>query len=386
MSKNFKILVVDDDLKNIQVGINFLKKNSNYHLVFATSGEQALERIKETDFDLVLLDIIMPTIDGYEVCRQLKADDKTRHIPVIFLTAKHEEDSLMKGFEVGGADYITKPFNASELKARVKTHLDLNYHYKQEIVRLQELLICSQQAETINFIAAGIAHDSNNFITAITGNMEMLKLRLRADGLTVADYRDFFDGADVAVKKISGLLDQFSVYASKNKAIQEVVDMNEVVADLQKVYKGYATHNIKFETNFHCQPALVKGNKLHIEQVLLNIIINAQHAILDRWGNVPKNGLIDLNIEGCDGLQHSDLVDEYSYIKVTVSDNGIGMSSETVEKIFDPYFSTRLDQGGTGLGLAVTMEIIQSHKGVIDVSSQLGKGTTFNIYLSQHIQ
>lgn len=125
MSKVSNILVVDDNLKNIQVGINFLKQNKDYHLIFATSGEQALERVKENSFDLILLDIIMPGLDGYEVCSRLKADDATRNIPILFLTAKQESENIVRGFETGGADYITKPFNSEELKARVKTHLEL---------------------------------------------------------------------------------------------------------------------------------------------------------------------------------------------------------------------------------------------------------------------
>jgi len=127
MSKVYNILVVDDNLKNIQVGINFLKQNRDYHLIFATNGEQALERINQNSFDLILLDIVMPIMDGYEVCARLKADETTRDIPILFLTAKQESEHIVRAFESGGADYITKPFHSEELLARVKTHLSLKH-------------------------------------------------------------------------------------------------------------------------------------------------------------------------------------------------------------------------------------------------------------------
>ncbi|MGL1958203.1 MAG: response regulator [Colwellia sp.] len=120
--KDTKILIVDDVLDNIQVAMNILREE-NYTFFFATDGEEALELIKEECFDLILLDIMMPKIDGYEVCRQLKRLDNSKDIPVIFLTAKNDVDAVSKGFDVGGVDYIVKPFHGGELLSRVKTHL-----------------------------------------------------------------------------------------------------------------------------------------------------------------------------------------------------------------------------------------------------------------------
>ena len=129
MNMDYNILIVDDVLENIQVAMNILKEDS-YNFSFAKSGNSALELLKNNNFDLVLLDIMMPGVDGYEVCRRMQADQKLSDIPVIFLTAKADTDSMARGFEVGGLDYITKPFHANELLARVKTHLEL-YKAKQ---------------------------------------------------------------------------------------------------------------------------------------------------------------------------------------------------------------------------------------------------------------
>ena len=129
MHLKYHILIVDDVVENIQVAMNILKED-DYEFSFAKSGDDALSLVNYNDFDLILLDIMMPGINGFEVCKRLKADPKTEDIPVIFLSAKADADSISEGFRVGGVDYITKPFHATELLARVRTHLEL-YHAKE---------------------------------------------------------------------------------------------------------------------------------------------------------------------------------------------------------------------------------------------------------------
>jgi len=124
MRANYNVLIVDDVIENIQIAMNILKEES-YDFSFAKTGEDALSLLQKNYFDLILLDIMMPGIDGYEVCRRIQDDPRISDIPVIFLTAKADTDSMAKGFEVGGVDYITKPFYADELLARVKTHIEL---------------------------------------------------------------------------------------------------------------------------------------------------------------------------------------------------------------------------------------------------------------------
>jgi len=130
------ILIVDDVVENIQVAMNILKEDS-YNFSFAKSGKEALELLKETHYDLVLLDIMMPGIDGYEVAQEMQKSPQLSDIPIIFLTAKSDIDSMTKGFEVGGLDYIKKPFHANELLARVKTHLEL--HRAKELLKNHNL-------------------------------------------------------------------------------------------------------------------------------------------------------------------------------------------------------------------------------------------------------
>ncbi len=143
METNYNILIVDDVLDNIQVAMNILKEDS-YNFSYAKSGEDAIKLLSENNFDLILLDVMMPGIDGYEVCRRVQEDPRLIDIPVIFLTAKADTDSMAKGFEVGGLDYIVKPFHANELLARVKTHLEL---YKAKKILKQNNLSLQTKME-----------------------------------------------------------------------------------------------------------------------------------------------------------------------------------------------------------------------------------------------
>jgi len=143
MNSSFNVLIVDDVVENIQVAMNVLKEE-NYNLSFALNGEEALTLIKETDFDLILLDIMMPIMDGFKVCTQLKSDEFTKDIPIIFLTAKTDIESISKGFELGAVDYIVKPFNPDELIARVRTHLEL---YKAKLLLAQHNLTIRVKAK-----------------------------------------------------------------------------------------------------------------------------------------------------------------------------------------------------------------------------------------------
>ncbi|WAJ70818.1 response regulator [Catenovulum adriaticum] len=140
----YHILIVDDVADNIQVAMNMLKEQA-YQFTFALNGQQALDMCQQHEFDLILLDIMMPVIDGYQVCRQLKDNPKTHNIPIIFLTAKVDIDSISKGFQLGAVDYITKPFHSEELIARVKNHLEL-YTARQTLNQLN----CQLQTNLIH--------------------------------------------------------------------------------------------------------------------------------------------------------------------------------------------------------------------------------------------
>ena len=178
IKKNSKILIVDDVPQNIQVLANILKK-AGYQLGFAKDGKTALAHIESTQFDLILLDIMMPEMDGHEVCARLKRAKKSKDIPVIFISAKDEIQDKTKGFELGAVDYITKPFDAQEVLARVKTHLTL-HHYTVKLEQMVEertrQLIHAERLATLGTFSAAIIHEINNPLSYIMGNAKLLEL------------------------------------------------------------------------------------------------------------------------------------------------------------------------------------------------------------------
>ncbi len=166
---NYSILIVDDVVENIQVAMNILKEDG-YNFSFARSGEEALELFKEIHYDLVLLDIMMPGIDGYEVARRMQEDPLLSNIPIIFLTAKSDIDSMTKGFEVGGIDYIVKPFHANELLARVKTHLEL--HHAKEILKQHNLSLENKMKIERKRIYSELEQNQKDMIYVLTELVE----------------------------------------------------------------------------------------------------------------------------------------------------------------------------------------------------------------------
>jgi len=169
MELKYHILIVDDVMDNIQVAMNILKEE-NYEFSFASSGESAIELLKNNKFDLLLLDVMMPGLDGYEVCMWMKKEDGIHDIPVIFLTAKSDVDSVRKGFEAGGQDYIIKPFHADELLARVQTHLEL--YRAKEVLRHNNLSLQTKMIKQSSRLFGELEENQREMIAVLTELME----------------------------------------------------------------------------------------------------------------------------------------------------------------------------------------------------------------------
>ena len=186
-AEDLRILIVDDTVENLQV-LSSVLEQEGFQINVAQNGSEALEVAEKAHPDLILLDIIMPELDGFEVCKRLKADDVLCEIPVIFLTAKVETDDIVKGFEMGAVDYVTKPFQATELLVRVRTHLSI--HLLQLSLRrsLEENARMKREHEAL------LRHELRNRITPILGYAEILK-QIAQDDLGRRSSEKIFDGA-----------------------------------------------------------------------------------------------------------------------------------------------------------------------------------------------
>lgn len=211
------VLIVDDIPKNIQLLGSILKEH-NYRIAMATNGKQALEIARSTLPDIILLDIMMPGMDGFEVCRQLKSSEKTGHIPIIFITGRTDVEDIVTGFELGGVDYVTKPFNKVELLARIKTHLDLK-EAQDKIIQLEKKNAVFAMSVTAN-------HEINQPLTVLQGNLDMFKSSLDPDDLTERQQKSL-SKMESSVEKIRGILEKFRDSTSIH--FEEYLDDREMV-------------------------------------------------------------------------------------------------------------------------------------------------------------
>lgn len=408
------ILLVDDNPTNLAVLAQTLK-NAGLSIRIETDGESAIEQLEdETEQpELILLDVQMPGIDGFETCRRIKSNPQTQEIPVIFMTALSDTDSKVKGLSLGAVDYITKPFEGEEVLARVRVHLELRYLTKKlenwneqleknvaertaALQQTQVQLVQQEKFATIGQLVAGVAHEINNPIGCISNNIapayeylqditQIIHLYQQHYPQPVVEIEQALEDLDIefALKDFPNLLESIKVSSQRIQDISESMrnfsrsDSNKLVqAD---IHSGlYSTlmilrHRLK-AVGSRKEIEVIKqyGNLPEIQcypgllnQVFTNLLANAIDALEDVAA--PK---IHISTE-------KTITDK---IVIRIADNGTGMSQEIQQKLFEPLFTTKPLGKGTGLGMAIARAIIEeTHQGKISVSSELGKGTEFTI-------
>ncbi|MBF0102644.1 MAG: hybrid sensor histidine kinase/response regulator [Desulfobacterales bacterium] len=359
---NHNILIVDDVPENIQVLASTLKKEGNYHLAFAQNGKIALSLVKKNPFDLILLDIMMPEMDGFEVCKLLKNDPLTCGIPIIFLTAKTEQESIVQGFELGAMDYVTKPFNTAELLARVKTHLSLKD--TQDALKRSEQSLREANAAKDKFFSI-IAHDLKNPFSTLLNSSKML--------LTYFDtYNDdkkkkfiqlIKESSENTYKLLDNLLQWSRIQTGKVSCQLKPVDISVIAIDTMQLLSHSAeTKGIKLQSVIH-EKTIVYADTNMITLIFRNLIANAIKF-------TPTGGKVSMDSKTVEGFE-----------EISIMDTGIGISEKDQEMLFriDIHFSKpgTSNERGTGLGLILCKEFIQQHGGRIWVVSEPGKGSQF---------
>ena len=377
------ILVVDDTPENILLLSELLK--ADYMIKAANSGNKALMIANKSPHpDLILLDIVMPEMDGYDVCRQLKENPATSKIPVIFITAKNQHEDEKKGLELGAVDYIIKPINPSIVKARISTHLalydlnrDLEHKVKErtkELRKTQARLIQAEKMEYVGRLAAGIAHEVKNPLAIIQMGFYYLFNETELDETSSEVVNDINDAIQRADTVIKGLLD----YSHDRELELKPGDLNEVILrSLHLVEYEMRQRKINIASNLadDLPITLLDANKL--QQVLINLFMNSAQA-MKRDGN--------LHIESClktlDSREMLDYDHENNFtigehvLWLEVTDTGPGIREEDRHKIFEPFYTTKPVGEGTGLGMSVSRNIMNLHHGSIDIRNQKEGGAS----------
>lgn len=351
-----RILIVDDTIKNLQVLGTILEKEG-YQINVAQNGTQALEITQKAHPDLILLDVMMPDLDGFEVCKRLKADETVADIPVIFLTARTEMEDLVKGFEEGAVDYVTKPFNATELLVRVRTHLSI--HMLQVALRksLEDNARMRREHE------AFLRHELKNRITPIMG------------------YSDALQHTELDDRQKRWL--QTICESSQN--MSELID---VLKDLQDIEAGTFTLS---KTPLPLQDLIqnvvtdveASLNDAHIQVDLPETLVSVEgdgNLLRGVFHNLIKNAVEHVAEDDEDRVVTVSVTETPLLILVRIHNGGLPIPKDLLATFFEK-FNTHEKQNGTGLGTTYAFLVTHAHGGEIDVVSTEADGTTVTVTL-----
>jgi two-component system, sensor histidine kinase and response regulator len=349
-----RILIVDDIPQNIKV-LGALLRKEGYEIEVALSGREALEWVVERPFDLILLDIMMPEMDGYEVCKQLKANSQTASIPVIFLTAKYDSDSVVRGFNVGAVDYLTKPFASEELIMRVRTHLTL----RQRTMELERLNASKDKFFSI------IAHDLVNPFHALLGLTDVISANY--DNYSDTERKEMIKiiqkSAQTGYKLLSELLEWSRQNLQKSALKLRKFVLADAVFEVVESIK-YAALKKEQKLTIAIDPGIIILADYEVTKIIIRNLTN--NAIKF----TPPHGSITI------GAYKST-----SMVTIQVADTGIGIRPEVANQLFklDKSFTNKGTEGelGTGLGLVLCHDFVKTHGGDIWVKSEPNMGSTF---------
>ncbi len=362
--KNSKILIVDDQPANLSVLFDYLDE-FNARIFLAQSGQRALKLIEKETFDIIILDIVMPEMDGFEVCKILKERDERKNIPVIFMSALADTGSILKGFEAGGVDYIIKPARKEEVIARLSTHL--NIRYMEHMIREKEKL------ESLAIMAGGIAHNFNNILMGIIGCADMALMEIPEYSPLAESNRRIINLCERASLITSKILD----YSGQGQCLPEKTDLTCLVKEVFELLKVSVFKKILLKYDFQSELPPVMIDTGLIGQSLINLVTNSSESIGDKEGIITvKTGSMECNRDYLSEC-HIKGEKEGLYAYLAVKDTGCGIEEECISKIFDPFFTTKFT--GRGLGLAAVYGIVKNHKGTIRVDSVRGKGTEIKL-------
>jgi len=375
-----KILIVDDEERNIKLLKAYLM-TKQYGIAEASNEEEALKMVNDFNPDLILLDVMMPGTDGFEVCKRLKQDEKTQMIPVIMVTALSGRNERIKALEVGVDEFLSKPVNRIELLVRVKSLLRIKSYHDELLNSYKEIALKNEKLKKLEGVREGlthmIIHDLNNPLTAILGNLEIMKfdkenlLESQLDGIEkclnyCADTRQL----------IQGILDVNRLEEGKLQPEKELTNITEMLADLMEQFIGRAKmdHISVIFSNSGEVPSVRLDPNL-IKRVIANLMSNAIR-------HTPKGGKIEVV---------TDFLADKNSLVFSVKDNGNGLAPDYHKRVFDKFEQVELKESGVkagtgGLGLTFCKMAIEAHGGEIWVESEgNGKGSTFSFILPMEV-
>ena len=426
-----KILAIDDDQGNLTALSRMLRRQKHgFSVMTAKSGAEGMEKANAELPDVILLDIMMPGMDGYEVCERLKSNNKTRHIPVIMLTGMQtDSESRVKGLQLGADAFLTKPVENVELVAQLNVMVrikraegflrkekdlleaivrertkalreseeakrQIEVQMREELERrlesrtrelnqTQAQLFQTSKLATLGEMSAGLAHEMNQPLGGISLTAKYMGKLMERGRLSNEEIESGLRDIETSVKRMSRIIQHIRTFARQDTLAFSEVNINETIDSAMSLLgEQLRLHSI--EVKLYLDPALpnIAGEPYQLEQVWINIIGNTRDSLDEKSERISDGRLqIDgykksINIST---INHSE--SETPFVEVRVTDNGIGFTEEQGKRIFEPFFTTKEVGKGMGLGLSITHGIIESHKGTIEVEGEAGEGAVVRILL-----
>ncbi|MFH0938823.1 MAG: response regulator [Planctomycetota bacterium] len=412
------VLYVDDD-PTTRISAESIFSTLGIYLVFADSGKQALREILKHDFALIILDVFLPDMNGFEIASRIRERTQNDDTPIIFLTATdNNAENAIKGYAIGAVDYITKPVISEILRAKTMAFVKI-YHQQQHIKKQAEQLAMlnmqlhgeiaerkkvedalakinekleihvkertaqieatnqylrqAEKIESIGKLAGGVAHDFNNILSVVLGYGQMALQQMAADD----PLRKKLEAVVRAGERGASLTRQLLIFSRKQVVETRVINLNPVVIDFEKMLRRLIGENIEVTLALASDIGHINADPGRIEQIIMNLCINARDAMLG--GGKLHIETANVTLDAAHVRKHPGSA-LGAHIMLAISDTGCGMSSDVLSHLFEPFFTTKEAGKGTGLGLSVVYGIVQQFGGSIAVASELNRGTTMKIY------
>ncbi len=395
-----KILIVEDDPVSQKL-LEKIVRREGYDTILADNGNGAWEIVKKETFEMVITDWMMPEMDGLKLCRKIRQANLPRYVYIILLTARDQAEDAVAALDAGADDYIRKPFNPNELKARIlagKRIIELEDNQKKANAQLSQ----SEKMASIGQLAAGVAHEINNPTGFVSSNLKTLTDYQNDINNLINHYRklvtdlketireNLSSAIEKQIEQIASLEDEADIDFILEDIMDLISDCKEgtdrikkIILDLKDfahpgedkiqsadINDGIETtlnvvwNELKYKATVNKELGklpMVECYPQQLNQVFMNLFVNAAQAI-------EKQGEISITTMADNG-----------FVEIKIEDTGSGIDKKNLDRIFDPFFTTKDVGKGTGLGLNVAYNIIKKHNGTIDVKSQIGKGTVFKI-------
>jgi len=355
-----KILVIDDQLLSTRLMERRLVR-SNMDVFSATNGPEGLKLAREVKPDIILLDIVMPGMDGIAVCRELKKDKELKEIPVIFITARTGTQDKLDGFDVGAADFLVKPLNLEEAHARVKTQLRIIEEHKANL-RLTQELEQSRRQSSLMHLTEGIAHNLNNLLGVMVGYLSLLRRNSDNPDKILGS----LDRMDSAIKRMTRIVQQLTVIGQFTSLKKELVPLNRILKGaVARFHRVAATDCPVIE-----EIGVEEDFKFMTNRELLEVCLERiYHNAFESYDNEKEPSIeVRIQLKGDDHLQ------------ISVMDKGKGIDPTIRDSIFEP-FVTSSSTIGRGMGLTIARHSVKCLGGSIEISDRKGGGTKVTILL-----